>query len=263
MFQQITGTAAAYTFSVWLRGSVGGEQTYLYLTDGGTGYLGVTRVTLTTSWQRFSTTATLSAIAWVAAIGTDLRNGAQTSTPAQTIYAWGGQIESGTFGPTSFIPTTAATVTRARDSCLISPANMAPWFVSPGGSWMAEFIENSPASTSRVIAVGGGGGSQTPAYTSTVFNQFDGVTPIGTVNLLTLGVVQKGASAYAPSTGKVVLNGGAVVSAAMTTGYAALATNGVVFFADQAGAFAITGYLRRVQYWPRVLSDAEMQQVTT
>jgi hypothetical protein len=51
----------------------------------------------------------------------------------------------------------------------------------------------------------------------------------------------------------------------LTLGYSSLATNGVNFLtpASLASSDNLTGYIRRVQYWPRALSDTEMQQVTT
>ena len=114
------GTVAAYTMSIWARGNVGGEQTYLMFTNGAVFYR--SRITLTTAWQRFSlTTANLTAANWFPAIGADFRDGSQTATPAQTIYVWGGQVEQGGF-VTSYIPTTSSGVTRALEVCTIPTA---------------------------------------------------------------------------------------------------------------------------------------------
>ena len=57
-------------------------------------------------------------------------------------------------------------------------------------------------------------------------------------------------------------------SAALTTGYGLYVTFGVGIMAILGGNPGVvnetmTGYIRRVSYWPRVLTDAEMQQVTT
>jgi hypothetical protein len=60
------------------------------------------------------------------------------------------------------------------------------------------------------------------------------------------------------------LNGGTIAAAPLATGYAVLATNGVTLFGTVPASFSeqMSGYLRRVQYWPRLLSDAEMQGLT-
>jgi hypothetical protein len=263
--QGITATAAVYTFSVWLKGSVGGEQLYINANNGNP-YSDSPRLTLTTQWQRITlVTASLAAASYFFNIGTDLRDVGQATTSASTIFVWGAQVELGAF-PTSYIPTAGATVTRAIDLCSIPPANMG-FYTPPGGSWMAEFISNISAPTNtRIIGTNASGPTQLFEGSGPVVAQFDGAAIVGTVNSLTVGAVSKAASNWAAGTGKTCLNGGTVTPGAMATGYAATATSGVAFLNSVGGGSAtdaMTGYLRRVRYWPRVLSDAEMQAVTT
>ena len=125
--------AAVYAFSVWLRGAVGGEQTYVMTTpDGATYYR--TLATLTTQWQRFTLiTGTLTAATWFFAIGTDRRDASQVATGASMIYAWGAQVEQGAFA-TSYTPTTAAAVTRAADIMTL-PTNVS-WYSGTAGTLM-------------------------------------------------------------------------------------------------------------------------------
>jgi hypothetical protein len=184
-------------------------------------------------------------------------------------YVWGAQLEQGAF-PTSYIPTTSAAVTRAQDQCSIPAANMSPWFTTTG-SWLAEFIFINPAPTGNRIV-----GAAMPSGTSSVapltagnapyaLGQWDGASYFETVNDITSNVVQKGAQASAgASLAKLCLNGGAVGSGAITNGFASLATTGVRFLQNVTGVSSDNGngYIRRVQFWPRVLTNAEMQAIT-
>ena len=180
------------------------------------------------------------------------------------------QTEAGSF-PTSYIPTTAAAVTRAYDSCYIASANMSPWFVSPGGSWMAEFIQSvvrTVTNTSpRIVGIHSAAGT-TPLWVTgatNVLGTYDG-SQTQSVNSIVAGAISKGASNWAPSNGRLCLNGGAVAATAtMATGFGALATAGIGILGGNPGTLneSMTGYVRAVRYWPRVLSDAELQQVTT
>jgi hypothetical protein len=80
----------------------------------------------------------------------------------------------------------------------------------------------------------------------------------GTISAAT---IVKAASTFGAATGKACLNGGSVTSGAQT-GFS-MATIGFIEIVSGASANNGSGYMRRVQYWPRVLSNAEMQQVTT
>jgi hypothetical protein len=186
---------------------------------------------------------------------------------ANGLLLWGAQIEVGAFA-TSYIPTAAATVTRSADQCSISSANMAGWFVSPGGTWFAEFIDlDTTATTSNIMGPPGVGGSVLPLYVTGGFNlaQWDGGTPLQTVNTVVVGAVSKGTAGYLSGSARTCLNGGVVASGVLSSGYPGLAASGVGFLTSSPTSTEnmTAGYLRRVRYWPRLLSNAEMQQVTT
>jgi hypothetical protein len=107
LYQGVTATAVPYTFSVWLKGAVGGEKIYLSANIGGAPFYS-TLATVTTAWQRYTfTTPALTAATWFFVIGTDTRDAAQLATPAQTVHMWGAQVELGAFA-SSYIATTAA-----------------------------------------------------------------------------------------------------------------------------------------------------------
>lgn len=85
--------STAHSGSVYLRGSVGGEAIWLMWTADGTTYTRL-KATLSTEWQRFDLGYTTSASGTqYYQIGVDLRDTSQTATAAQTVYAWGGQLE--------------------------------------------------------------------------------------------------------------------------------------------------------------------------
>jgi hypothetical protein len=116
----ITATANPWSFSVWLKGTVGGEVINLCMTPDGALYYRLACV-LTTQWFRFGlTTPNLTAASWFPEIGVDRRDAAQPGSAAQTAFIWGAQIEPGAF-PTSYIPTTTIPVTRAVGATLMSP----------------------------------------------------------------------------------------------------------------------------------------------
>jgi hypothetical protein len=254
-------TAAIYTFSVWLKGSVGGEQIYLYTTRDTTLYY-QTRVTLTTSWQRFSlTTGTLSAANWFFVIGCDRRDTGQTAIAAQTIYVWGAQLELGGFA-TSYIPTSTVAVTRAAETASVPPA---PWLVPATGTIATDFMlanRTTPDQTLFDMAgstatvrhrVAGGSGWVIRATIGAVgFNTANAVA--------SQNIVAKAALAWGGTTGASALNGGTVATATISTD----ATGATAMtLGSAAGAGYLNGWLRQTRYWNRALSSVELQTVTT
>jgi hypothetical protein len=94
--------------------------------------------------------------------------------------------------------------------------------------------------------------------------QYDAVGSFGTTNALTTGVVAKAASTWASTLARVCLNAGSIAtSTALTTGYPDNAAWGTGFMQYGVAGQGLNGYMRAMRYWPRILSDAEMQAVTT
>jgi len=189
--------------------------------------------------------------------------------PTDGTYLWGVQIEQGTFG-TSYIPTTGVAATRAQEQCGISSVNMSPWFSPPGGSWAAEYIETDPVDYSNDRIIGMGSFTASDPTTISIGGGFtagtwDGANAVISSNTGSANVVQKVASSYTPGTTRICLNGGIIASGFMNTGFGIFSTVGIKFLIVYGPGTAqnASGYIRRVNYWNRVLTDAEMQQVTT
>lgn len=254
-------TIAPYSFSVWARGNAGGEQVYLCTTpDGVTYYRSL--LTLTTLWQRFSlVTPNLNTAGWFWIIGTDLRDAGQTAKPAQSIFVWGGQVETGAF-PTSYIPSTAASVTRAGD---LASMPTGTWFTAASGTYEGEFIPNGNAAGLPIV-ISGNAGSPTIAIGAdsrlTAGIRSGAAVFSATGPVFTFGAVNKAAFAYLSGASRAAVNGtafGPSATALTVTGTVVeLGSDGVT-----PGANALDGWLRRVRYWPRALSAAELQSVTT
>jgi hypothetical protein len=252
------GGGAAYAYSVWLRGLTGGERLYLNITQDAITYYR-TQAVLTTAWQRFAViTPTLGPATTYFQLGTDLRDAGQTATPAQTVFIWGGQVEAGAF-PTSYIPTASATVTRAADAASL-PTN-ATWFNVNTLSLMAEYYY--PAGITLGVAAGTGDAvvgnafwlSGSAALRAGGGSPSNGIPTSGSVNRVcgTLTTTQ----IRACINGQAVAAAGQSVAAQVATGRLSIGTT------PWALDNPLNGHVRRVQYWPRVLSDTEMQSVTS
>jgi hypothetical protein len=279
VIQNSTYTATPYAFSLYLKGAVGGEQLYLGLNVNG--FISSPRITLTTTWQRFSIIATALAGAGGLTIGTDLRDGTQTNTPAQTVYAWGAQVEAIGY-VTSYIPTLAATVTRAAD-VLRYPIASVTGFDQTKGTLAHEYI-----SEGAILGYGSPAFFSGTDYNSDYINldQMDANTSttttlsitgagIGAVGigvgsavflpaiLVPANVKQRGASAWAVNANVTAAHNGAYYSynnAGPPTSLPVVTDLRIAYFMHYQAA--ISQWARRTRYWPRQLSQADLIALT-
>jgi hypothetical protein len=223
-------------------------------------------------WYRCTATATATSTVSAAF---QLRTANATTTFYQgtgtgTIILWGAQLEAGAF-PTSYIPTTVAQVTRNAD--LASVNTLSPWYNSVEGTLFAEVVSTGYVlNTSFPIAASIDDGSNNNRITA-----FQGGSAVSaTVNVRSASVsttigdsgvdfsasVVKLAGAFSGTSVSVTVNGGSVV-AGTTNGMPSGLTTMRLGGTNSLYLNTLNGYLRRVTYYPRRLSNAELQAITT
>lgn len=126
VYQVFTGTAAAYSGSIYLQATRAqdvGKQLTLFLTNG-TVAVNPQLVTLTANWTRYmvdnTTLAASAACQWGIGYQT-AANAGNFNTGTIEFNAWGGQVELGAF-TTPYIPTTGSTAARAADNVAVTGA---------------------------------------------------------------------------------------------------------------------------------------------
>jgi hypothetical protein len=168
------------------------------------------------------------------------------------------QFEVGGF-VTSYIPTGAAAVTRAVDVCDIP---VGAWFNPNTYSLMAEFTAaNVPSETPAGIGDGVFANSTYLNNAGFICSQSGGGTAFGSP--MSSGVINKQCGTYSAALLQCCNNAGAVGAVAAALPGQSTATRLSIGCTPWALDGQINGYIRRVRYWPRVLSAGELQAVTS
>jgi hypothetical protein len=180
------------------------------------------------------------------------------------------QLEAGAF-VTSYIPTTAAAVTRAQDNATMPTTG---WLTSTtSGSLLTEYsiggmrtagfpqivrFDDATASNNagHLISVSTG-----RMYSASTVGGVAGWA-LGNNATYTASVVHKMASAWDVGVQRFNLNGIQPQSSAVANATPASLTT-LRFGQDQAANIFKAMYIRHVAYWPRALSAGELQSVTT
>ncbi|HNQ92241.1 MAG TPA: hypothetical protein PKI93_04845 [Alphaproteobacteria bacterium] len=178
------------------------------------------------------------------------------------IYIWGAQLEQGAF-PTSYIPTTTATVTRQIDGLTLPTGS---WFNMAEGSWESQFsIPYFYSASPRLVASDSYAGTFLSLNfdTTTTFKAsvYDG-TGIGTVNNSLIGSVSKAASAYTSTDKYINLNGGAVISGVRSNTYPLTPTSNIFIGRSSASDQRYSGTIQGIKYYPARVSDTQLQLLT-
>jgi len=122
-----------YTFTVYVKSNTSENQTFRMLLYNATFS---PDLVATTQWQRFTFTSTsLPTVTQIHGIGPGVMNN------SADIQTWGWQIELAAY-PTSYIPTTSATVTRNADSFALSNVYTNNLISSVGGTWFVDLRNN-------------------------------------------------------------------------------------------------------------------------
>ena len=208
-----------------------------------------------------SVSGTQQCLIGVASGGTNVYAGDGTSG----IFIWGAQLEAGSFA-TSYIPTVASQVTRSADVASVN--TLSPWYNATEGTLFADFSQNSPTGfTSRALSASDGTVNNS-IQVALVSSGLQGYGEIRVANVAVMSSVN----------GTVTAGGLARIALGYKLNDSAISTNGAAATVDTsvtlptvdrinigtnaAGISPINGHIRRITYYPRKLSSAELQAIT-
>jgi hypothetical protein len=186
------------------------------------------------------------------------------------ILVYGAQAEAGAF-PTSYIPTTGATATRARDLAEIPTSAFG--YNNDQGSVAVEFKSNKPSSdfygafvlsdgspTNRIVHYTFNGGQHRGAVVSSGVLEVDVVAGSrGAPSELVKFAVGFSDNNFAAS-----LNGATAVtdtSVTIPSGLSKLALG--YYYPTNPQSNMLNGHIKSIQYYPRRLTDTQLQELTT
>jgi len=277
--QQTTTLTGSHTFSVFLKvgewgwafitpsASVGGV--WFNLSNGtiGTQQAGCVGsiVSYGNGWYRCSVTLTgTGAPSSTRVTPTNADNTITAGDGTSGIYAWGAQVEAGAF-PTSYIPTTTASLARSADVCSITAGAFSGFYNQTEGT---AFTESRPAAVNGTVTTFSlsNGTANERWLTRIAQNEQVTVTSAGTESGLDLlnpvaGTLYKVASAGKLNDFAMSINGIAVVTD----------TSQPMPNVDRAGIGnalgAVTGggavTIASIRYYKKRLPNAKLQSLTT
>ena len=187
----------------------------------------------------------------------------------EDVYFWGAQVEAGSF-PTSYIPTSGSTVTRAADIASIPVTDFG--YNQKAGTVVVEFDSNGSAGADypRVFALSNTSGTDltrfliNPTNTTTVavIKSGSGVALTGWSGSISENVVETVAVAIKKDSFAASLSGAATQTD--TSGDMPAAANHLAIGTQSNFANNyLNGHIKSIQYYPRRLSNAQLQELTT
>lgn len=173
----------------------------------------------------------------------------------------GYQLELGTF-PTSYIPTTTAAATRAADSVVITNGWSQPWFNPTSGTFLLDMMSSVPSSepSTRFIDRSSGNNGVFVTLVTGLGHPSGAVLGGGTVTFsgvdqVARGVFDRIAFGYDATTLSITTRG---LSVQNTSNSATVGTVGNLLI----GSGTRRGHIKRIRYYPRRLSNAELRALT-
>lgn len=243
---------------------VGAALTSATITPAGNGWY---RCDITKTATASNTSTAHTIFAMRDAYSIDVATG-YTGDGTSGLTIWGAQLEAGAFA-TSYIPTVAATVTRTADSAVMTGTNFSSWYNQTEGTFVAAYsLISVSASVRNICTASDGTGNNRVSLgvgssgTSNMFCFDGGVSQanIGTGNTATTGI-NKAANSYQVNNFALVLNGGTVATDVSGTVPTTLTQANIGIRVDASQPF--NGWIQSIQYYPRRVSDSQLQILST
>jgi hypothetical protein len=219
-------------------------------------------------WWRCSITATATATSNSA--NQLIRN---ISGGTEGIYAWGYQIEAGSF-PTSYIPTEGSTVTRAADVASITGTNFSSWYEQDEGTVFTDTVnkETYPGTNvfPYILQIDDGTNNNRIGYDNSVLGTgyrynlpcTSGGVSQGELNQFGFASgAARWASAFKTNDFALAINLSPSVLSTRTSG--TLPNTMTQLQIGKGFGKEFNGTIRRLTYWPTRLSNDTLQTITT
>jgi len=291
VIRQAVSSSGSNTFALYAKQAYGNRFLTLYMTNSG--FLGTARVhatfdltlgTVTISGATGAGVFTSASITPVgngwyrcAVIGETLLNrcisinavnntsiaASYTGDGYSGIYIWGAQLEAGAF-PTSYIPTVASQVTRSADAASMTGANFSSWYNQGEGTMYGEVVD--PKGT---VLFGTGNTFDNTAYITTgasgnvTIRSFGAAVATFSRSVPTAGAT-KAAFAYKTNDFNAASSGTA--STTDTSGTVPYEQVRLSFGSSPwqtAPGAMINGYIRKLSYYPKRLTNEQLQALTS
>ena len=184
------------------------------------------------------------------------------------IYIWGAQLEAGSFA-TSYIPTVASQVTRSADSASMTGSNFSSWYRADEGTLYGEGVSNSTTTNIHLASIDDGTssnridmryntGSLTSARCAVTVNGATSANldPVGS----SLSANRKIAFSCKTNDFAASANASSITSA--SSGVLPSVSRMLIGVAGYSATTALNGTIKRIAYYPRRLSNSELQGIT-
>jgi hypothetical protein len=250
--------AGTHTGSVYLKSNTGSSQKIWMRVDGTVS----TKITITTSWQRFVVSGSTSAALELFIDNTD----AEIATIAD-FSAWGAQLEAGAYA-TSYIPTLGTSVTRVADAA--SKTGISSLIGQTEGTLFAEFVVDSSSSPTMAFFVSAAGvfdnaiWIQQSASDSVIFRVFSGSSAQASITKtgLTNGQTVKVAGAYKANDFVLYVNGVQVGTDTSGSIPASLSQIEIGSYAEVGSPFNQNRPIKQAILFPTRLSNSDLAALT-
>lgn len=272
--------ATAYTYSVFLKhvsgtgivSNIGFERFGAVPLAGTSSFNLLTGTVISNGAQVTASSITAFGNGWyrvsVTVTSTDVTTTLINYAPAgDQFLMWGAQLEQGAFS-TSYIPTTTAAATRAADVASVTGANFSNWYNQTEGTMFVEpTLTGSRTSDCTFFRIDDGtNNNRTQSGTGasfTVLNSFiifGGVSQGTNVVSVSPTVASKSAFAFATNISVAAANG--TVGTTDTTVAVPTGLNRLLLGRDDTVGY-LNGHIRSFKYYPRRLSNAQLQALTS